>query len=154
MSPAASDILALDLGNNQTLMLIALVVIIASLLWHNARRRSRRTGVETRTGLQARKHNARLERQAGADIGELMLRLEELSREICGQIDTRFAKLEHVVTESDVKLAEMQTALRKCSAAGIGEASPPADPKHLEIYQRHQAGQAVIQIAREMSMTA
>lgn len=141
--------------NPQTALLIGIVLIIGTLFIARSRSRRRDSSVDGRAGAQARMHNSRLASQAREDIDELMIRLEELSREICGQIDTRFAKLEHAITEADAKLA----ALRAATGTAVTMATPQTtvpdvslDPKHAEICRRAQSGQPNLTIAREMDM--
>jgi len=133
----------------QTLLLIGVVVILGVLFMRRARTKRSSSDVDARAGAQARMHNSRLASQAREDIGELMVRLEELSREICGQIDTRFAKLEHAINEADAKLA----ALRGAPGAAVpSEPAVPTDPRHAEVCRRAADGQIALQIAREMDM--
>jgi len=115
----------------QALLLIGLVLVLGSLLWHRARTRTgntrgSRARPETRTSRHAAMHNSRLGIRATEDIQELMIRLEELSREICGQIDTRFAKLEHVIVEAEQKLAALSAALR---APAESPGTAPCEPR-------------------------
>ena len=136
--------------SNMLLPMIGIVVILGSLLW--MMRRNRRKEPERRTHLHAQKHNERLEHQAREDVDELMVRLEEVSREICGKIDTRFARLEQVIAEADQKIATLKTVLRR---DGNGEGptfSAAIDPKHLEVCRRFNNGQAVVAIAKEMNL--
>ena len=90
--------------------------------------------------------------RARDDINELMLRLEELSREICGQIDTRFAKLEHAIREADAKLAALRAATEAPTPVDPAGSDAPVDPKHAEVCRRARDGQIALQIAREMDM--
>ena len=149
--------LAADARSNlpQVAMLGGLVLIIGALMWNSTRRRRARP--EAHTHVHSEQHNYRLQQQARHDVDELMVRLEEVSRELCGKIDTRFAKLERVIAEADQRLESLRTAVRRqaagAEAAGPGQA-PPADPKHLEVCRRHAEGQGIVSIAREMGMAA
>ncbi len=147
----------------QAILLIGMVLVLGSLLWHRARTRTGRTRAgrtrtETRTSRHAAMHNSRLGTQATEDIQELMVRLEELTREICGQIDTRFAKLEHVIAEAEQKLASLSAALRApaespgTELAGSGEARAPADDRHERVCGLASAGRPNVEIARELGM--
>ncbi len=134
--------------NPQTWVIFGVVLILATLFLRRARTKRRPASAESRAGLQGRLHNQRRIEQARDDIEELMVHLEEVSREICGQIDTRFAKLQHAIQEADAKLA----ALRQ----GAGEADlddgEPLDPAHAEICRRAADGQDAVTIARELGM--
>jgi len=153
MIAAASILSMLGEADMQMVLLMGLVVIIAALMWNAARRRARTNRIDGRADSQARRHNARLQTRAREDIDELMIRLEELSREICGQIDTRFAKLEHVLAEADVKTRALKAELRRSGAAETGNI-PPADPRHVGIFEAHERGGAIVDIARQHNMTA
>ena len=137
---------------------VAVVLFFGAIAWGSTRRRAAR--VDGRAGQQAQRHNSRLEAQARDDINELMVRLEELSREICGRIDTRFAKLEHVLAEADEKLRALAPILRQLEAAPGGQTPPdsgqppPGDPLHEEIHDRVAAGARVVDVAKEKGLAA
>ena len=152
-APAAILTLLADggLADPQTLVLIGLVLVIGTLFLRRARTRRKGSTVDGRAAAQARVHNSRLATQAREDINELMIRLEELSREICGQIDTRFAKLEHAILEADAILAALRAA-SDAPAAAAAESAAPTDPKHVEVCRRAQQGQTELVIARDMGM--
>ncbi len=146
--------LAFDSIHPQTLLIMTVVIIIGLLMVHRSRTKGQSSRVDARAGAQAQRHQSRLAGQAREDIAELMVRLDELSREICGQIDTRFAKLEHAIVEADAKLAALEAALNRAGSDSPPTEAlpPPADPKHAAIYERSQNGQPPPQIAREMGM--
>ncbi len=161
ISPAAL-MLALDAKDPkflQTLWLVGAALVVGSLVWSSFRRK-RRNNPESRISQHAARHNERLDKQARQDMDELMVRLEEVSREICGQIDTRFAKLEHVIVEADRATAALEAAAKNAAAGGVvadghGAAADnglPLDPQHAEVCRRSRGGQDVIRIAREMNM--
>ncbi len=163
MTIIAGDIMEL---NPQTGILIGLAIIILTLMWRSSRRRAKRATVDGRTSRHAARHAVRLERQASDDINELMVRLEELSREICGQIDIRFAKLENVLNEADRKLAALREAQANASAPGLApkavaatapaDARPPTptpDATHGRIHELAEKGVAAMDIARQVEMT-
>lgn len=138
-------------------MLLGLAVLAFTLMRMSRRRRAAR--VDGRAGHHADLHNSRRETQAREDIDELMVRLEELSREICGQIDTRFAKLEHLLTRAERTLAALKPA-ESPAASPAGPADPPAevpppeaDPKHEEIWALAAQGRPAVEIARQAGMT-
>ena len=154
MSVTANMMLGETWLQPQTMLLIGVVLIIASLMWHNARRRTR-SRADGRASRYTDRHNARLGAQAREDIDELMVRLEELSREICGQIDTRFAKLEHLLKEADEKLAALTPPATDGSIqADEGSPPVPADPQHAEVHELGRQGLAVVDIARRTGKSA
>jgi hypothetical protein len=155
MMHIVASILAADAagkGLPPYLPLIGIFIILGSLYWMG-RRRSLRGQPELRTHRYAEKHNGRLEKQAREDVDELMVRLEEVSREICGKIDTRFARLEQVIAEADQKLAALKAAIRRQDPNGDTPPFPAAiDPTHLEVCRRFGQGQAVVAISRDMGL--
>lgn len=151
-----NHILAFDLPGAPMLMLLGVLVAVAVVMRLGVRRRKDASRIDSQTSRHAERHNARLESQARDDINELMVRLEELSREICGQIDTRYAKLEHVLAESEKTLSALRAALQQQSALPRSASSPtppPADPRHAEIFRLAQSGKTTLEIARELAMT-
>ncbi|MFW6154023.1 MAG: hypothetical protein ACOC95_02305 [Planctomycetota bacterium] len=134
--------------NPQTWVILGVVVILATLFLRRARTKRKPSDAESRAGLQGRLHNQRRIEQARDDIEELMVHLEEVSREICGQIDTRFAKLQHAIGEADAKLA----ALKRAAGDPAGDDAEPLDPVHAEICRRAADGQDAVTIAREVTM--
>ncbi len=141
----------------QTLLLIGLGLVLAALMWHSLRRR-KSAGVDGRSDVHARLHARRLEQQAQEDIQELMVRLEELSREICGQIDTRYARLEQTLAQADRTLKALQAAQRQAPPPPGANPQPapqaplPADPRHVEIFDAVAAGETPLALARRLRM--
>lgn len=121
-------------------------------------------------------HNERHE--LGESMQQLMLDLEEMSRQVGGQIDTRLRALNLLIQEADDKIAE----LRRLGLAGPKvqstdhTAQPPAaqatddnssaeqagdvpaatdlppDDKYAQVYALAASGRSVIEIAQEMEM--
>ncbi len=95
-----------DIGTTRALLAIAAVTFILFILNRSARRR--------RMGLTPRRERAsgevdtarviRLKRE----MEQLLVELNEFAREINGQIDTRFAKLEQSIADADRRIAELQ----------------------------------------------
>lgn len=155
MNGCMNAILANDPDLTQTILIVGLILIIGSLFLRRAWKVSQRGGPANRMRGPATSSSARLQQQSRQDIDEMMLRLEELSREICGQIDVRFAKLEHAVREADERLTALRTAIQKARAAGAGaELQAPLDPRHERILRLHCEGKPAAQIARELDMPA
>ena len=154
-----SDILAILNLDSPMLLVLGLTFVVTALMWNSVRRKSRASRVDGRISTQADRHNLRLQSQTRDDIDELMVRLDELSREICGQIDTRYAKLEHLIHEAERVTAELRSAPGR-GPAGDGQpesaapaAPPPADPRHADILSRAEQGAAPVDIARQLGLT-
>lgn len=76
----------------------------------------------------------REEREIRASLDELMIQLEELSRRITAQVDTRFAKLEAVIRDADDRTAHLQTLLDRTGTRhaphAAGSHAPPSPDPH------------------------
>jgi hypothetical protein len=114
-------------------------------------------------------------RQLNDSMHKLMLDLEEMSRQVGGQIDTRLRALNLLIEEADAKIAELRrlglkdnagpqsSALssgKPASSAPAGEAGAAgghgsggvADEKYARVYSLAAQGLSVVEIAREMEL--
>ncbi len=88
------------------------------------------------------------------DLESLMVELQELSRKIGAEIDTRFAKLEAAMRDADRRIASLNRLARK-----TGQTPPPpedpgeADLRHQIVYELADAGMKAIEIAKELGKT-
>ena len=92
------------------------------------------------------------ERQLGRDLEQLVVELQELSRQISAQIDTRFAKLEAAMRDADHRIAVLSRL--------TGQGNPPPghlpseaageDDRHAVVYELADAGKSPVEIAREL----
>ncbi len=88
------------------------------------------------------------------DLESLMVELQELSRKIGAEIDTRFAKLEAAMRDADRRIASLNRLTRKS-----GQTPPPpedpeeADLRHQIVYELADAGMKAIEIAKELGKT-
>jgi len=119
---AATTILAFelrDIGTTRALFAMGAVVIILLILNRSARRR--RQGQSTRRDeAPARGETARLQRLR-REMEQLVVELNEFAREVNGQLDTRFARLERSIADADRRIAE----LRRLDGATPREADDP-----------------------------
>ncbi len=100
------------MSTGKALLALGAVLFIITILNINARRK--RLGQTPK-----RKDAERLDRKAEAlrrELEALVVELSEFSRQANGQIDTRFAKLEHSIRDADERIAELTALLE---AAGI-----------------------------------
>ena len=138
----------------------------------NLARRARRRVADSRQ--QARAEFERLRgRPAAPDAtGELMVQLEDLSRRITAQVDTRFAKLEVVAREADERIASLKALLARADRiedAPADDEQPPAaaqpppptrpvrptltrDERVRRVHELADRGVAPIKIAEEVAM--
>lgn len=160
-----------------SLMLLAVVVLVVTMVIISTRRRSADRGRSPRA--YAREQLARLREQdeVRSDLKELMMHLEELSRDISAQCETRFAKLERVIADADARIAELKrlgfgqgTAASGNSAgqsappsgdersreesqeSGQASSEPPGteDALQREILELAEAGKPPVEIARQL----
>lgn len=110
MNPHAATQLAYglaDMGTTQALLAIAAVVFLIFLMNFSTRRR--RAGLsnprENPRGAEA--DTARVMRLK-REMEQLLVELNEFAREVNGQVDTRFRKLEQSIADADRRIAELR----------------------------------------------
>jgi len=146
------------------------VVLLVFIMMRLSARRNRQSGPTAQS--QAREQVAKLkeEHAVKGDMRELMVELQDLSRNINAQIDTRFAKLEVSIRAADERI----NLLERLSRAAQGrqtldtvvsgdDETPPSTPEHPpaglpelphgRIYDLADGGRDSIQIARETGKT-
>jgi len=109
-----------DMSTGKALLALGAVLFIITILNINARRQ--RLGQSPK-----RKDAERLDRKAEAlrrELESLVVELSEFSRQANGQIDTRFAKLEHSIRDADERIAEL-TALLEAAGVAVPERKRP-----------------------------
>ncbi len=89
------------------------------------------------------------------DVDELMVELQELSRRITAEIDTRFARLETAIRDADRRIAVLSRLSRGESdrRPNGGEDPRSEDARHAVIYEMSDAGFSPIEIARDLGKT-
>lgn len=92
------------------------VVLLVAIMLRLTYRKQRAQGPSP--GTFAREHLAKIKEEHGmkGDIEELMVQLQELSRDIGAQIDTRFAKLEASIQSADERIETLQKLIRTAQA--------------------------------------
>ena len=115
-----------------------------------------------------RRDSLSAERQVERQMQSLMIELEQLSRRMGAQLDTKSAKLEQLIADADAKIGLLNAALAKAKAGEITDvltARPPrpADESdsglagldhHRQIYDLADRGEDVPAIARRTSRPA
>lgn len=106
---AATTILAFevaDIGTTRALFAMGAVIFILFILNRSARRR--RMGIaRPRDEQPTHGETARVQRLK-REMEQLLVELNEFAREVNGQIDTRFAKLEQSISDADRRIAELR----------------------------------------------
>lgn len=144
----------LDLLSDNRLVPLAVGIIAIFFLFSSLRRmQSRQSG----TPSSAPAPPARTTSNPGQmhrDLDELLVELQELSRRITAEIDTRFAKLEVAMRDADRRIAVLHRLSRQTGQqAAAEEAAPGHDPRHAVIYELADAGFTPVEIARDLGRT-
>lgn len=159
--------LAVEAGNY--VLLVGVVILVAAMLrW--TYRRQRRPDPAPR-GL-AQDHIAKIEEEHAmrGDMQELMVQLQELSRNINAQIETKFVKLETSIRSADERIATLERLLRAANGqpgidAVVGDegeralptddqpSSAPPDAAIAEVYRLADAGNDTLAIAQQTGQT-
>lgn len=115
------------------IVMVALTIILGTI---NMQRRRKTRTPDMGDYIRAQAAKIRQKQGVQEDLEQIVLQITELARQLNAQMDTRFAKLDQVITEADEKIAGLEALLRQ--AAGVksvdvtvddrtaGEA-PPAD---------------------------
>jgi hypothetical protein len=103
-------------GESPTMMLVAMGGLVFLLWWTSMRRR---TGSASPAPKRSRLDKTREElHQTQPHVTAMMARLEEVSREMMAQLDTRFSKLERSIADADERIGQLKALLRE--ARGVG----------------------------------
>ncbi len=146
------------------------VVLLVAIMLRLTYRKQRNPGPSPSTF--AREHLAKIKEEHGmrGDIEELMVQLQELSRDISAQIDTRFTKLEASIQSADERIETLQKLIRTAQGRPAvdlvaddddrpqpsepGPAEPTdADVMRSRILTLADAGRNPVEIAREIGRT-
>ncbi len=99
--------LAMGSVTSGQVMLLGIVAVVTALSLISGARRRREGGPSPKA--YARELTVRLKEQHAVkgDLSDLMLQLQEVAREVNGQLDTRFAKLERSIADADERIARL-----------------------------------------------
>ncbi len=154
----------------QNYALLLGVVLLVFFMMRLTARKQRQSGPTAQR--HARDHVAKLKEEHAmkGDMRELMVELQDLSRDINAQIDTRFAKLETSIRAADERIDLLERLLRAAdgrptidtvvSGDDVASHLPPEqpqagrpDPPHARIYDLADGGRNSIQIAQQTGKT-
>jgi len=139
--------------------MVPLVVVLLALflLMSSLRRRQQRRGRQEAHSSPQRPGPAPAsqEQQLRRDLEALLVELQELSRKISAQIDTRFAKLEAVIRDADRRIAVLERLNRQAGAktGTIPGETPSSDIRHTAVYELADTGRTPVEIAKELGKT-
>lgn len=153
-SPSIPGLLAQSEMLGQILMAVAITLITASLMLTLLRRR-RKMDREKLQPSERLERTRELQRTTG-NISQMMVELEELTRRFGAQLDAKSQRLEQLLEEADRKIAELEgrsSASPSAAPSAPAASSPPqapADPLVRKVYELADAGQPIIEIARQL----
>ncbi len=106
-----------------------------------------------------------------SEVESAIVELQNLSRRISSEIDTRFARLEAAISDADRRIATLQRLIEMAdlderpasrdakegerSTANMAAKSSSTDPqdRHSVVYEMADAGKSAIEIARQLGKT-
>ncbi len=148
------------------LFAIGVVLAAGALLLLATRRNIRRRQqqacerVASASARSSRPAAGRSQRELQESMEKLLLELEQLSREINSQVDTRLRALNLLIREADEKIRQlqrMQGLPETDGAAARPEPRPEPHPevtseRYARVYQLAERGLTVVEIAHELQM--
>jgi uncharacterized membrane protein YccC len=147
---------------------LILAAIAAVFLLSGIRRRQRERArnstppVSRKFREASRSPDSQSQEQLRRDLEQLLGELQDLSRKIGAEIDTRFAKLEAAMRDADRRIAVLTRLSRAGEAPTPSEASPASeapsgrsdeDPRYTVVYELADAGFSAVDIARDLGKT-
>lgn len=108
----------LDYVSSSQIALVAFVLLATTLMMISTQRRLRARQQSSKTRLRPTASHIRQERSLMTDVEQVMVQLDELARQINGQMDTRFAKLEKSIRDADARIDRLQRLVRAADGAG------------------------------------
>lgn len=154
--------------NAGQLALLGMAVVALTLVMLSTRRRIRKSQRQKVTDpLPLVSSALREQNQAARNLEEVMLELDELSRQIHGRLDTKLVRLEVVIRDADQRIDLLSRLLQRTeglSGTDItldqeapSESPPPPDgtddARHSDIFSLADAGRSPLEIARETGKT-
>lgn len=141
-------------GENPAMLLLAMGGLIFLLWWTSIRRRPGSDSPRFKLPKADKPDPRELLHRTHPQITAAMTQLEELTREMMGQLDTRFAKLEHVLGDADRRIDELQAMLRALRGIESLEITvdDEGDSRHASVLRLSRDGLSPAQIAQQAGM--
>jgi hypothetical protein len=160
---AVTHLLAVSAGQ---IVLMALFGAVLTAVMILTRKRVRASIDASPPSARERYAELNQNRQTLRDVEEVMLQLEQVAREVHGQLDTRFAKLEAVIRDADRRIATLERLAGETGAKHAvditldevrpdedGPAPARASGPHAAVYRLADAGMDYVRIAEETGKT-
>jgi len=146
--------------------LLALFGALLTIIMITTRNRVRTSMQAPRKTARSRWNETNDRRQALREVEDVLVELDQVARQVHGQLDTRFAKLEAVIRDADGRIAKLERLLRAAEGTPtldvtLDEIHPDEpDPEpvmstgpHADVYRLADAGMSGIEIAQETKKT-
>jgi len=133
-------------------ILLAIGLLLSSIRrWQQRRKQQESASAGQRTAPLPKSEAQQLRR----DLEALLVELQELSRKISAQIDTRFAKLETVIRDADRRIAVLERLNQQADAqtGKIRVDTVKDDIRHDAVYELADVGKSSVEIAKELGKT-
>jgi hypothetical protein len=164
------SILATDgMDKRQVLIYVGAMALLV-LVTMSMRRRSRPTKDGSPDAARHRMEELRAQRGVKSDMEQLLAELQQLSRKISAEIDTKFAKLEASISDADRRIKTLQELLRNGdgqprvdvmvgedgrAAAGLEPAAEfprgmITPDRHARVYELADTGKSPVEIAQAL----
>lgn len=101
----------------QQLLMLAAVLMAGFLFMRMVRRTTPSEGTARQYRREIESANAHTASIKG-DMEHLLIELDKVSKEISGQVETKFARLDAIITEADRRIAALRIILDAAKAAG------------------------------------
>jgi hypothetical protein len=155
---------------NSTATIAVIMAAAVGIMWWSLRRIKRQKEANDRSTESLLRDSPRRPAAPGdaahrllqQSLTELLLQLEEMSREINGQIDTRLRAMNLLIQEADQKIRELQRLQGDGGAAVTAALRIPAprpeprpefaSERYARVYALAEKGLTVVEIAREMKL--
>ncbi len=146
--------LLVNILSDNRLVPLAVALIAVVFLMSSMRRHQRRQAERAAAPLPAQRPPPAVG-QIHRDLDELMVELQELSRRISAEIDTRFVKLEAAMRDADRRIAVLNRLTRQLGERMAAESNGAAgqDARHAIIYELADAGFTPVEIAKDLGRT-
>jgi len=154
--PAVADFFPGSFFSDTTLVPLALALIAILFLMSSLRRRLREgQNRPEHESAQRPPPRGTSKDHLRRDLESLIVELQELSRRISAEIDTRFAKLEAAMRDADHRIAVLHRLAREGADRQADASGRPDDheARHAVVYELADAGMSPVDIAKEVGRT-
>lgn len=149
------------------IVMLVLAVAGLTIVMLSTRRRVRKSHRQSPTSTRERFSQLQAQRETTRDLEQVMLELDQLSRQIHGRIDTKLARLEALMRDADGRIERLSELIRAAKGESTLEITPGSedphavpptpsdveDERHEAIYRLADSGQSTAQIAKEVDKT-